>query len=78
MRYGLKINSNIGGRQASNLVYRLSEVDGSITIIKGDRMINAKSIIGLLSLDLKKNDLVEISCDADIYTIDHIFKEVLG
>lgn len=78
MQYSIKINDDVCSRQAANLVFRLSDLKGYVYIIKDNRMINAKSIIGVLSLGLKKGDIVEISCKEDIYKIDEIFKEVIG
>lgn len=74
----MKINNDINGRSAANLVYAFSEISTPIYFIKNDRMANAKSITGILSLDIKKNDIINLSYDGNIYEIDSIIKDVLG
>ena len=61
--YSLKINSErtINSRQASNFVYNVSALHSNIWITKNDRRINAKSILGVLSINIQKGDLIELS-----------------
>ncbi len=61
--YSLKINSEraINSRQASNFVYNISALHSDIWITKNDRRINAKSILGVLSINIQKGDLIELS-----------------
>lgn len=61
--YSLKINSErtINSRQASNFVYNVSALHSDIWITKNDRRINAKSILGILSINIQKGDLIELS-----------------
>lgn len=61
--YSLKINSerDINNRQASNFVYNISALHSDIWITKNDRRINAKSILGVLSINIQKGDLIELS-----------------
>lgn len=61
--YSLKINSErtINSRQASNFVYNVSALHSDIWITKNDRRINAKSILGVLSINIQKGDLIELS-----------------
>lgn len=61
--YSLKIYSErtINSRQASNFVYNVSALHSDIWITKNDRRINAKSILGVLSINIQKGDLIELS-----------------
>ena len=61
--YSLKINSerDINSRQASNFVYNSSALHSDIWITKSDRRINAKSILGVLSINIQKGDLIELA-----------------
>lgn len=61
--YSLIINSerDINSRQASNFVYNISALHSDIWITKNDRHINAKSILGVLSINIQKGDLIELS-----------------
>lgn len=53
------------GRTVQNLVYKIQNLKSYIYITTVDKNINMKSIIGVLSLHLKKNDIVRITCYND-------------
>lgn len=55
-----KIEKQFKGRFIHKLVYFLSNFKSDVYIEKNERTVNAKSIIGLLSLDIKQNDIVVI------------------
>ena len=61
----MTLHNDITGRKAANFVHGVTSKPYNIWIYKNDRMINAKSILGLLSLNLQSGDEVEvqISCD---------------
>lgn len=61
----VRLTKDITSRQAANIVYEITPVPCNIWITKENRQINAKSILGLLSLNLRKNDLVTITIDGD-------------
>ena len=55
----------ITGRNAHKIVYSTQELKSSIYFKKDNRCINAKSLIGLLSLGIKKNDIITVNFYAD-------------
>ena len=55
----------IHARPASMLVNTAGQYQSSITIIKGERSTTAKSMINLLALRVKMNDIVTIQADGD-------------
>ena len=44
----------------SNLVEYLSKINSNVCITTIDRRVNAKSVLGLLSLAIKKDDVIRI------------------
>lgn len=62
--FQLILNKNITGRVAAQLNWALSSLKSSIRIInKEGRMVNAKSLVGLLSGQIREGDLITISFD---------------
>lgn len=62
--FQLILNKNITGRAAAQLNWALSSLKSSIRIInKEGRMVNAKSLVGLLSGQIREGDLITISFD---------------
>lgn len=55
--------SGIHARPASVLVQEASRFSSSIKILHGEKIADAKSIINVLSLGLKKNETVEVEVD---------------
>lgn len=53
----------IGSRAQANFVYDISQVKGNLYITKNDRTINAKSILGLLSINIDIGDEVVLMAD---------------
>lgn len=64
--------------KAANLVYALANLKGDIYLIKEDKQINGKSLIGLLHLDLRGGQEVEIHFNdlEDKEKIIEIFNEI--
>lgn len=56
-------NNKFVGRNLYNFVYFSRNIQSQIYITKNGRTVNGKSILGLLSLDIKEKDIVSISCD---------------
>lgn len=50
----------------------------SIRIIHGDRIVNGKSLIGIMSANMRFNDIISITIDelADVEEIKEYFNEV--
>ena len=59
------LTRDIGGRQAANFVYAVSQYPCNLWITKEGKRVNGKSILGLLSAKLMKDDAVIISFDTD-------------
>ncbi|WP_339060408.1 HPr family phosphocarrier protein [Tepidibacillus marianensis] len=56
------INNPAGlhARPATLLVQKASSFPCEITIVKGDKQINAKSIMGIMSLGVRKGDQIKV------------------
>lgn len=61
MTISYKLNKDIVARTATMLNWNLNSINSSIRIINKDkRMINAKSLVGLLSGNFSKDDQIDI------------------
>ena len=57
------LKNDLNSRTAKNFVYSIASMPFNVRIIKGDKQINGKSIIGLLSANLKSGDIINIYID---------------
>ena len=57
------ILNDITGRRAANFVHAVTSKPYNIWIVTKDKQVNAKSILGLLSADIRKGDVVTIVID---------------
>lgn len=57
------LKNDIDGRAANRFVYSIASMPFNVKIHKGDKQVNGKSILGLLSIGLKSGDAVQISID---------------
>lgn len=75
-----QLNKNLTGRQANMLNWKLSQVQSSIRILnkEEDRMINAKSLIGLLSGAFRADNIIDIIIEdeRDLNKVKEILNEV--
>lgn len=71
------INKDINGRQAANFVHKVTSKAYNIWFITKDKQVNAKSILGLLSADIRKGDrlTIEIDCEEPL-ELDDIEKAI--
>ena len=61
-----KINTDLVGRTAAQLNWNLNKLSSSLYIItKEERMVNGKSLVGLLQGNIRKGDLVTILLDKE-------------
>ena len=75
---------NISGRNAHRLVYKMQEIQSSVKFRYDSRLIDAKSLIGLLSAQLKQGSRVQVICydtsgsfpEHDLYTVEKVIKEL--
>lgn len=72
-----KLNIDLIGRAAAQLNWDLNKLHSNVNITK-DRMINGKSLVGILSAQLKKDDIIKVSFDYDIDAdmIRYYFSEI--
>ena len=59
------ILNDITGRRAANFVHAVTSKPYNIWIVTKDKQVNAKSILGLLSADIRKGDVVTIIIDCN-------------
>jgi catabolite repression HPr-like protein len=61
----VNLDSGLHARPAANFVRLASSYTCEITIKKGDKAANAKSILGVMSLAIEKGAKVTICCNGD-------------
>lgn len=72
-----KAKENLHDRTATQLNWHLNQITSSIYIINSEsRQVNAKSLIGLLSADIKENDIFTILIEEEEIDVNKI-KEIL-
>lgn len=59
----IKLESGLEARPVALLVQEASKYDSTIYIQSGDRRVNAKSIMGMMSLGLNVGEELEVSAD---------------
>lgn len=70
-KFNYKIQDPVGmhARPASKLVQELTQFTSSVTISVNDKTVNAKSIINLMSLGMKKDSEVVFTIEGDDETL---------
>lgn len=59
----IKLKNGLEARPAALLVQEASKYDSTIYFYSGEKRINAKSIMGMMSLGLHNGDELEVSAD---------------
>jgi phosphocarrier protein HPr len=61
----VKINNSVGlhARPATFFIQKANKYKSTIWVEKGDRRVNAKSLLGVLSLGIVKDNVVTLSAD---------------
>lgn len=75
---------NISGRNAHRLVYKMQEIQSSVKFRYDSRLIDAKSLVGLLSAQLKQGSRVQVICydtsdsfpEYDLQAVENVIKEL--
>lgn len=75
---------DISGRNAHRLVYKMQGIKSSVRFRYDSRLIDAKSLIGLLSAQLKQGSRVQVICydtsdsfpEHDLHTVENIIEEL--
>ncbi|GBF12519.1 HPr family phosphocarrier protein [Tepidibacillus infernus] len=58
--FTIKNPAGLHARPATLLVQKASSFPGEITLVKGDKTVNAKSIMGVMSLGIRQGDQVTV------------------
>ena len=61
----VQIPCDISGRYAHRLTYLMQSSKSTVFILSGGRLVNAKSLLGVLSLCLKQKSIVDVFCYND-------------
>lgn len=59
----IKLKNGLEARPVALLVQEASKYDSTIYVHSGDKRVNAKSIMGMMSLSLSNGDELEVSAD---------------
>ncbi len=79
VEFNVRENLVYDAKTAGELVTYLSDVTSNVFIVAGNARVNAKSIIGVISLALKPNDKIAVSANgSDADEAIEIVKKVLG
>lgn len=72
-----KLNIDLCNRAAAQLSWQLSTLHSAISL-QGARIVNGKSLVGILSANFKKNDTIKILFDYmdDAQKIKDLFNEI--
>lgn len=78
MKLIYKLKRDIVARTAAMLSWDLGQLHSTIHIQSNDRIINGKSLIGVLSAQFKMNDIITVIFDEekDLNKIKEIFNEI--
>lgn len=78
MKIRYTLTDDIVAREAAQLNWEINKIDGPFYIIKNERMINAKSMIGLLSGNFHKGDTITIEFESEdsAEKVKEIFDEI--
>ena len=70
----IKLESGLEARPVALLVQEASKYDSTIYIQSGDRRVNAKSIMGMMSLGLNVGEELEVSAEGtdEVAAVDGI------
>jgi catabolite repression HPr-like protein len=76
----IKLENGLEARPVALLVQEASKYESTIYIRSGEKKVNAKSIMGMMSLGLDNGDLLDVSADgSDEQTaVDNIEKFLSG
>lgn len=61
----IRLTGGLDARPVAMLVQVASQYDSSVYIESGDKRVNAKSIMGMMSLGMTNGDEVEVSAEGE-------------
>lgn len=59
-------NKDIASRFAKNFVAKITHIKSNVYFIMGNREINAKSILGIISINIMNGDKFDICIDSSV------------
>ena len=62
-QFTVKLPNYVEARPVAEIVQTASQYESSIYLISGDKKINAKSIMGMMSLGLRNDDVISVEAD---------------
>ena len=75
----VRCESGLHNRQATYFVQKANEFESSIWLISGNRKMNAKSLLGIMSLSIVTGDTVTLSAqgsdaEAAVYALEALLQ----
>lgn len=61
----VKMDQDVDARPIAMLVQVASRYESSIYVISGDKKVNAKSIMGMMTLTLDKGQVITVTADGE-------------
>ncbi len=61
--FTVKLPNYVEARPVAEIVQTASQYEAAIYLISGDKKINAKSIMGMMSLGLHNDDVISVEAD---------------
>ena len=76
----IELSSGLEARPAAMLVQVASQYDSKVHLVTGDKRINAKSIMGMMTLGMGAGEEITVSADGDDENeaLDNIEKYLKG
>ncbi len=62
-QFTVKLPNYVEARPVAEIVQTASKYESAIYLISGDKKINAKSIMGMMSLGLHNDDIISVEAD---------------
>ena len=62
-KFTVKLPNYVEARPVAEIVQTASQYEAAIYLISGDKKINAKSIMGMMSLGLHNDDIISVEAD---------------
>ncbi|MCR4609509.1 MAG: HPr family phosphocarrier protein [Eubacterium sp.] len=62
-QFTVKLPNYVEARPVAEIVQTASQYESAIYLISGDKKINAKSIMGMMSLGIHNDDIISVEAD---------------
>ncbi|WP_188206875.1 HPr family phosphocarrier protein [Alkalibacillus aidingensis] len=74
--YTIPFEEGFHARPASNFINTVKDFDGAVKVKKGDKEVDAKSMIQIMTLAAKKGDEIEVIVDGEVDDQDDLIKKL--